>query len=168
MRWPGILLGLTLALTFGAGCAKKGADLVYTNGRIFTADAERPWAEAAAVARGKFVCVGSNAEARAFIGMQTEVRDLGNRFVLPAAREPARAPYVVEPPDRLMLIEPISETRFQEYARLHAEERTGAIVVGNHADLLVLTEDPFEFPPARVRVVETVIEGRPVSPPGRR
>lgn len=161
MRVLGIALLLIHAL--GTGCAKKGADLVYTNGRIFTGNPEQPWAEAVAVSRGKFVHVGSNDKTRAFIGTQTQEHDLRDRFVLPLVRDLDRAPYVLEPPDRVILVEPITEERFHEYARLQRPNRTGSIVAGNHADLLVLSEDPFRVSSPDLRIVETVIRGERVT-----
>ncbi len=44
------------------------ADLVLINGGIYTVDAERSWAEAAAVRDGVFVSVGSNADIEPLIG----------------------------------------------------------------------------------------------------
>ena len=41
------------------------ADVVYTNGKIYTVDKEQPWAEAVAIKDGKFLVVGSKADADA-------------------------------------------------------------------------------------------------------
>ena len=38
--------------------AKLQADTVYTNRRIYTVNANQPWAEAVAIKAGKFVAVG--------------------------------------------------------------------------------------------------------------
>lgn len=59
------------------------AELVLTNGRIYTVDAEQPWAEAVAIEDGRFVFVGSTNEAGAFVDDETNVVDLGGSFVLP-------------------------------------------------------------------------------------
>ena len=123
-RIPVALLALPIVLLL-TGCAKKGADLVYRNGRIFTANVEEPWVEAVAVARGKFVCVGSNAEVQGFVGMQTVARDLDGSFVLPGAVRAEGAPYHLEPPDRVLLVEPISEERFFAYAQERKGDGTG-------------------------------------------
>lgn len=75
-----------------AGCAEKPgegqaagpfADLVLVNGGIYTVDAERSRAEAAAVRDGVFVAVGSNAEVEALRGPETRVIDLSGRLALP-------------------------------------------------------------------------------------
>lgn len=59
------------------------AELVLTNGRIYTVDAEQPWAEAVAIEDGRFVFVGSTNEVRAFVDDDTSEFDLGGSFVLP-------------------------------------------------------------------------------------
>ena len=59
------------------------AELVLTNGRIYTADAQSSWAEAVAIDSGRFVFVGSTEDARAFAGDATLQIDLNGRFVLP-------------------------------------------------------------------------------------
>jgi predicted amidohydrolase YtcJ len=59
------------------------ADLVLFNGRVYTVDPARPWAEAVAVRRGRIAFVGSTAEARLYIGGFTQVIDLAGAFVTP-------------------------------------------------------------------------------------
>jgi predicted amidohydrolase YtcJ len=59
------------------------ADLVLINGGIYTVDAQRSWAEAAAVRDGVFVAVGSNAEIEALQGPDTRVIDLAGGMALP-------------------------------------------------------------------------------------
>lgn len=60
-----------------------GADLVLVNGRIYTVDDAHPWVEAVAIRHGKFIAVGSNAEARQHITQTTVVRDLQGAFAMP-------------------------------------------------------------------------------------
>jgi predicted amidohydrolase YtcJ len=59
------------------------ADLVLTGGHAYLVDAARSWAEAVAVADGRIVAVGTNAEVSALIGRHTEVIDLAGRMLLP-------------------------------------------------------------------------------------
>lgn len=70
-----------------AGCAGSDAgevaDVVYTNGRIYTVNEAQPWAEAVAIKDGKFFVVGSHADAEAVTGNGTEVVDLGGAFAMP-------------------------------------------------------------------------------------
>ena len=59
------------------------ADLIVLGATIYTADAARPWASAFAVADGRLLAVGSDADALAHLGPDTTVRDLHGAFVLP-------------------------------------------------------------------------------------
>jgi hypothetical protein len=59
------------------------ADLVLTGGHVYLVDAARSWADAVAVAGGRIVAVGTDAEVSAHIGPHTEVIGLAGRMVLP-------------------------------------------------------------------------------------
>lgn len=59
------------------------ADLILTNARIYTADADRPFVEAMAVQGGKVAFVGSARGALALQGPGTRVLDLGGNTVIP-------------------------------------------------------------------------------------
>ncbi|MFN8460117.1 MAG: amidohydrolase [Anaerolineae bacterium] len=59
------------------------ADLILTNGRVYTVDANQPWAEAVACANGRIIAVGRNEEITALAGATTERLDAGGRLVLP-------------------------------------------------------------------------------------
>jgi len=61
----------------------EAADKVWTNGVIFTADAENSFAEAVAVRDGVIIFVGSAADAEAYIGEATAVNDLKGLMMLP-------------------------------------------------------------------------------------
>lgn len=63
--------------------AEPAADLLLTGGRIWTAEASRPWAEAVAVRDGRVAFVGSEAEAARLKGPKTETIALGGRLVVP-------------------------------------------------------------------------------------
>ncbi|MGI9329291.1 MAG: amidohydrolase [Gammaproteobacteria bacterium] len=59
------------------------ADVVYTNGRIYTVSESQPWADAVAVKNGRFLVVGSNGEVEGTVGESTQVIDLEGQFVMP-------------------------------------------------------------------------------------
>ncbi|KAA3664870.1 MAG: amidohydrolase [Chloroflexi bacterium] len=59
------------------------ADLILTNGRIYTVDTNHLWVEAVAVRNGKILAVGTNDEMLALAGPETETMDVGGRLVLP-------------------------------------------------------------------------------------
>ena len=73
-------LGLFLS---GGVCGGTTADLILTDGAVYTADPARPWARAVAVANGKIVYVGSTEGTQAFAGPQTRVIDLKQKTLLP-------------------------------------------------------------------------------------
>src|SRR5271167_584363 len=60
------------------------ADLVLTNGEIYTVDAKRPWATAVAI-RGETIvaAVDSEAALKSWIGPHTRVVDLHGQFAMP-------------------------------------------------------------------------------------
>ena len=59
------------------------ADLVLTNGKIYTADARDSVTEAVAIRAGRVVWTGSSAGVKALVGAQTRVIDLAGRFAMP-------------------------------------------------------------------------------------
>lgn len=59
------------------------ADLILTNGRLYTLDDAQPWAGAVACRGGRILAVGTEAEIRALAGPGTRVIDCGGRLVLP-------------------------------------------------------------------------------------
>ena len=63
------------------------ADLILFNGRLHTVDPEKPQASAVAIKDGKFVAVGSDAEAMALRGSATRVVDLQKRTVIPGLND---------------------------------------------------------------------------------
>ena len=67
--------------------ANGNADLVFTNGAVFTVDAARSWAEAVAVKGEQLVAVGTNADVAELIGTGTEVIDLRGRMLLPGFQD---------------------------------------------------------------------------------
>ncbi|MCX6375863.1 MAG: amidohydrolase [Armatimonadetes bacterium] len=59
------------------------AELILTNGRIFTLWDERPWASAVDVGNGRILAVGDYSDAGEFRTSETEIVDLGGRTVIP-------------------------------------------------------------------------------------
>ena len=59
------------------------ATKLFTNGKIYTVDAQRSWAEAVAIEGNKIVYVGDEAGAKAYCNDATEVVDLGGKMMLP-------------------------------------------------------------------------------------
>jgi len=87
MKNAGCMLALILALGLGTGCQTAAeedmVDLVLVNGKVWTGDAARPWAEAVAVRDGKIVAAGTAAELRTLSPSGAKLVDLGGSLVLP-------------------------------------------------------------------------------------
>lgn len=63
------------------------ADLVFTNGVVYTVDPQRSVAQAVAVGDGKILAVGSNEQVAAYIGAETEVVELAGHMLLPGFQD---------------------------------------------------------------------------------
>jgi len=74
-------------LAVSAGCAPPAPDLLLLDGRVFTADPERPWAEAVAIRHDRIVAVGSTADVAALASPESRRRELGGRFVMPGLND---------------------------------------------------------------------------------
>lgn len=78
---------IILALTAAAGCHKRTegsmVDLALVNGKVWTGDAAKPWAEAVAARGDRIYAVGTTAEVRALTGPGTRLIDLGGALTLP-------------------------------------------------------------------------------------
>jgi len=63
------------------------ADFVYHTGKIYTVDADQPWAQAVAIQNGRIMFVGSDDAVRTYIGQDTELHDLRGRLMLPGFQD---------------------------------------------------------------------------------
>ena len=76
-------LALLSAVVAPLWAQQQPADLVVTNGRIYTADGARPVVDAMAIRGGRVVFVGDRAGALALTGTNTRTLDLEGRTVIP-------------------------------------------------------------------------------------
>lgn len=88
MRRSPFFLFALLALVGGfivSSCSRteRPAELVLTNGSIYTMDGGRSWAESLAIGEGRILYVGSQAGLSEWIGPETRRMDLQGRMVLP-------------------------------------------------------------------------------------
>jgi len=100
---PIVSIAATLILT---GCTQENrepssgmppadaADIVYTNGRIYTVNEAQPWAEAVAIKGRKFLAVGSNDDMQSLSGADTKIVDLEKRFVMPGILDLHTHPFI--------------------------------------------------------------------------
>ena len=71
-------------IIFGCNSQQNNiADIVFTNGVIYTVDSLNSKAEALAIKDGKFVIVGDNEGVKGYIGDKTKIIDLEGKMILP-------------------------------------------------------------------------------------
>ena len=70
------------------------ADLVFTNGKIYTADSSNLWVEAVAVKDARIIAVGSTVDINNMIDEKTEVVDLEEKFVMPGVFDLHAHPFI--------------------------------------------------------------------------
>jgi len=78
---------LCLAATVLAAQPSAPASIVIVNGKVWTGDKAKPWAEAVAITGESITAVGSNAEVRARAGEKTRVIDAAGRVVVPGIND---------------------------------------------------------------------------------
>jgi predicted amidohydrolase YtcJ len=92
-NWPLIVIASLIIPVAACGptdspsADHESADIVYTNGRIYTVDDDRRWAQSVAITDGRITFVGSTVEATDYIGDETETFDLHGRMMLPALQD---------------------------------------------------------------------------------
>ncbi|HUK17524.1 MAG TPA: amidohydrolase [Bryobacteraceae bacterium] len=74
---------ISVLFLFAAAAFAQPADMVLQNGKIVTEWAAKPVAQAMAVRGGKMAALGSNADAKGWIGPQTKVIDLHGQLAVP-------------------------------------------------------------------------------------
>src|SRR5712692_2907873 len=84
------LLAFTLTLLAISAMAQDAVappDLVLLNGRVFTADPAKRWAEAIAIRGDRIVAVGTSSEIAAMAGDRTRRIDVGGRVIIPGIND---------------------------------------------------------------------------------
>ena len=112
-----VILMVGIFFSYSLAFAQSSADIVFTNGKIYTVDKKYPYAEAVAVKDGKFMEVGSAKDIKKFIGKRTRVLDLGGAFAVPgfidAHIHPAQ-PYLQQEGGALLFPESFSKGQIAE------------------------------------------------------
>jgi predicted amidohydrolase YtcJ len=89
-RFLPLFLPLMLAgagLAFSAEAAPTPPDTIMLNGAIYTVNKANPWAEAVAIADGKFVAVGTSADVKKLAGPKTKIVDLKGAMAMPGIND---------------------------------------------------------------------------------
>ena len=82
------IIAVLLSIVSLSACGDKAvhqdtADVVFTNAKVYTVDADQPWAEAVAVTGSEIIYVGDSDGVEALVGAATERRDLAGKLLLP-------------------------------------------------------------------------------------
>ena len=94
---------------------RQFADVVYHTGKVYTVNAEQPWAQAVAIRNGTITFVGSDDAVRAHIGPATTAYDLHGRLMLPGFQDAhVHPPYAKDipsasPEERLAALEQVRD-----------------------------------------------------------
>ncbi|HET9525418.1 MAG TPA: amidohydrolase [Pyrinomonadaceae bacterium] len=83
MRLVIVVLSALLLSVIPVPPQSNAADIVFKNGNVYTVDPKTPRAQAIAVNKDRIVFVGSDADAKKFVGPKTRVVDLKGSTVLP-------------------------------------------------------------------------------------
>ncbi|MHC5028559.1 MAG: amidohydrolase family protein [Planctomycetota bacterium] len=127
----GLVAMAVAALSSPLSAEDAPATTVYTNGRIYTVDANRSWAEAVAVRGKDIVYVGTDAGAQRLVDAGAEQIDLRGRLVLPGLVEShihlaggagTTSGVVMTMPDTLEDV----LAKIKAYAEAHPEKNRGA------------------------------------------
>ena len=91
-KLPNRIAAVICLFGFGSGLATVGlaqehADVVYHNGKIYTMDEQRSWAQAVAVKDGRLIAVGSDKQVLSSAGPDTEKIDLAGSMTLPGLHD---------------------------------------------------------------------------------
>jgi len=86
-----IIISLVAIFILLAACqpavVTEPADLVFTNGYVYTVDGSRSVSQAIAIKGNRIVFVGSNEAVADYVGDGTDVRDLGGAMVMPGIHD---------------------------------------------------------------------------------
>ena len=156
-------LALLACVTLGCSQQPSGdvADVVYTNGKIYTVSETAPWAEAVAIKDGRFLVVGSNDDVQVATDDATVVVDLGGRFVMPGIFDLHTHPFITpwygsmnlplqNPADADAILEEI-----RDYAEANPDKEW---IMGGQWSLGVFPDDS-----PRKELLDEIVPDRPVA-----
>jgi predicted amidohydrolase YtcJ len=78
---------LSAVFSLSASGQQVTADLILLNGKVFTADLMKPFAQAIAIRGERILAVGSDAEIKKLASAKTRLIDLHDRAVIPGIND---------------------------------------------------------------------------------
>jgi len=150
-------------MAFGFFKKQAVADIIFTNGRIYTQNPDQPWAEAVAVADGEIMAVGDAAEIMEdYEGDDTEIVDLEGGVMTPGLIDSEGHPVMKSFENLSFFMESYWDLQrcieeFSHYAKKVPDQKT-AFAYGYNEKLL-MGLDPGET----IKILDKVSEERPVA-----
>lgn len=140
------------------------ADIIYTNGKIYTVNDKQPWVEAVAIKDGIFIAVGGSTEVEKYKDSKTTIIDMGRRFAMPGLHDThvhLEQAYIADTVGKQMLTFPEDETdiaKLQSLLKKYADENPDLkIFVAQN-----LPQDVFPNSSPTKTFIDEVIPDRPV------
>jgi predicted amidohydrolase YtcJ len=164
-----ILLGLLL--TGLSACSIntiETADVIYTNGNVYTVNNKQPWAEAFAIKDNQFLAVGNNETLAQYQGSDTRTVDLKGKMVLPGLIEDHLHPDMAAESLMGIHLKP-TEMNWQQQAKIivdtaKAENKNNGWIIGgalnwlnDNGDNILQTDMPSHF-----STLDTLVSHRPI------
>lgn len=119
---------------FGCGTTVPPAEVVIRNGTFYTANSERPKAEAIALSGGKIIFVGSNADVAPYAGANTKIIDLHGNTAVPGFTDSHYHLTGVGQRERTLNLESTKNTNLEDFLEkvrtVVAEKKPGEWVTG--------------------------------------
>ncbi|HYE87882.1 MAG TPA: amidohydrolase [Vicinamibacterales bacterium] len=127
---------LVVALAVMAACgATPGPDVIFVNGKVFTSNAQAPWAEAVAIRGERIVAVGDNATISASARGHTRRIDIGGRVLVPGFNDAHTHIDIAPPSDRIDTPFDPTVAQIEDALRpLIKATAAGRLVVGEFAE----------------------------------
>ena len=120
----GRIAGAVALASLSACAGAPGPDTVLVNGKVFTANAQAPWAQAVAITGDRITGVGDTAAINAMAASNTRRIDLGGRTVVPGFNDAHTHIRIAPPLDQLTL--PLDPTIEEIAGALRAQIKTTA------------------------------------------
>lgn len=160
-----LLSGLALGACSSQTEISPPADLVLKNASIYTVDSSHPVASAVAIDGGRFVAVGSADQIDAYIGDETQVRDLGGAFIMPGIQDAHIHTQMVAEFENSVIVDPASDWEAIVEAIQRADAETpgnGWLFGGNLPWLSDIIGDRDDLP-ATSATLDTIVSDRPAA-----
>ena len=123
-------------MLLAAACAstprQQPVDLILVNGKVFTGDDAKPWAEAIAIRGDRIAAVGTTGEIRAMAEINSRVIDLRGRTVVPGINDAhVHAPSMSSGVDLQIPQDATAENVLARIGSLAARRPVGTLLVGD-------------------------------------